>query len=244
MDPVSRVLVERERSAPRFFPWVVVAAVLHGSLFLAGFLAGRSASARPAQLPSVSVRIVRPERLPGQRTAAAKPKPKPTMAAPTPVPTAAPTKAPAPVPTAPSERQPSEDAMAAQDAEPTPRPTAIPEPQTSPGSRGGGLSLGGDDGAEIPGIPSDFHFTYYIERMLTLIETRWYKPGVPEGTSALVRFRIHRDGRVDRIELEESSGHPTFDRAALRALFAANPLPPLPPAYGRTSLTVHLRFSE
>jgi outer membrane biosynthesis protein TonB len=37
---------------------------------------------------------------------------------------------------------------------------------------------------------------------------------------------------------------PNFDRAALRALYAANPLPPLPPAYGRPSLTVHLSFAE
>lgn len=44
--------------------------------------------------------------------------------------------------------------------------------------------------------------------------------------------------------LEESSGQPTFDRAVLRALYAANPLPPLPPAYRKDSLTVHLSFTE
>jgi hypothetical protein len=37
---------------------------------------------------------------------------------------------------------------------------------------------------------------------------------------------------------------PSFDRATLRALYAANPLPPLPPAYGKPSLTVHLSFAE
>ena len=63
-------------------------------------------------------------------------------------------------------------------------------------------------------------------------------------TRALVRFTINRDGRVSRIELERSSGNSSFDRAALRALYAANPLPPLPPAYRKNSLTVHLTFSE
>ena len=95
-----------------------------------------------------------------------------------------------------------------------------------------------------PGIPSDFHFAYYVQRMLALIESRWYKPAAPAETRALVRFTINRDGRVSRIELESSSGNSSFDRAALRALYAANPLPPLPPAYSKPSLTVHLTFSE
>jgi len=166
------------------------------------------------------------------------------MAAPTAVPTAAATKVPQAIPTALPSDQPSEDAMAVPDAEASPLPTAPPAPSEPAGAPGNGLSLGGGDGNQIAGIPSDFHFTYYIERMLALIATRWYKPVVPAGTNAMVRFRIHRDGRVDRIELEEGSGVPSFDRAALRAMFAANPLPPLPPAYGKSDLTVHLRFSE
>ena len=58
------------------------------------------------------------------------------------------------------------------------------------------------------------------------------------------RRPAQRDGRLESIELEQSSGLPSFDPAALRALYAANPLPPLPPAYGKQSLTVHLSFSE
>jgi len=95
-----------------------------------------------------------------------------------------------------------------------------------------------------PGIPADFHFTYYIERMLALIESRWYKPAVPQGTRARVGFVILKSGKVEGIRLEESSGISSFDRAALRAMYAANPLPPLPPAYGKPSLTVHLSFAE
>jgi TonB family protein len=79
---------------------------------------------------------------------------------------------------------------------------------------------------------------------LALIEARWYQPVAPIGTRALVRFTINRDGRLSRIELESSSGNSSFDRAALRALHATNPLPPLPPAYSKPSLTVHLTFSE
>ena len=80
--------------------------------------------------------------------------------------------------------------------------------------------------------------------MLALIESRWYKPPAPAGTRARVRFQILSSGRVEGIQLEQSSGQPAFDRAVLRALYAANPLPPLPPAYLKPSLTIHLTFSE
>jgi protein TonB len=129
------------------------------------------------------------------------------------------------------------------DARATPASTPTPI-QPSAGAGGRGLSLGEGSTRQTPGIPADFHFTYYIERMLALIESRWYKPTVRPGTRARLRFRILRDGRVEAIELEESSGQPSFDRAALRALYATNPLPPLPPAYAKPSLTVHLTFSE
>ncbi len=241
MDPVSRILADRERSVPRMMPWVVLAACLHGLIVGAAFLFGRAAAARPAHLPAVSVKLVRPDRPPGRP--AARRQAKPTMTAPTPAPTMAPTAVPKPKATAPPAKQVSQDAMPAADADTTPAPTASADPDPGSGRSGGGLSLG-EGGGQVPGIPSDFHFTYYIERMLALIESRWFKPAVPEDTAAQVRFRIHRDGRVDNIELEGSSGSPSFDRAALRALFGANPLPPLPPAYGKSTLTVHLTFSE
>ena len=249
MDPVSQILADRERSAPRMLPWVVLAATLHGLVVAAAFLYGRTAAARPAHLPVVSVKLVRPDRPPGGPALASKPRP--TAAAPAPRPTAAATAVPRPQPTAPSRSRASEKAMAAPKAAATPVPTEAAEPEAagtgsggSGGSSSSGLSLGEGDGGQVAGVPADFHFTYYVERMLALIESRWYKPAVAAGTRARVRFRIQRDGRLDTIEIEESSGHPSFDRAALRALYASNPLPPLPPAYTQPSLTVHLSFAE
>ena len=46
-------------------------------------------------------------------------------------------------------------------------------------------------------------------------------------------------GFQERGGLSQSSGVPSFDRAALRAIYAANPLPPLPPA----GLTTMVPFS-
>lgn len=238
MDPVSRILAERQRARPRLLPYAMIAVALHGAVAAVIFLASRTAAARPAQLPAVSVRIVRPESQPRRRAERTAPQPTRPPARETPPPE------PEPVATEPPQtavtQPPSDTAMAAPDRRATPRPT--PAPAAAGGGRG--LSLGAGDDREISGIPSDFHFAYYVQRMLALIESRWYKPAVPAGTSARVRFTIGRDGSVSRIELETSSGLPSFDRAALRALYAANPLPPLPPAYVKPSLTVHLTFSE
>ena len=242
MDPVSQILAEREQSRPRLFPYAMIAFLLHGGLAGTIFLMSRNATARTAQFPAVSVRIVQPEP-PKQRRRPAAPAARPTRvpkkATPVPEPVPAEPVATAPPKIEPSTQAASEDAMAAPEQRATPRPTPVPAP-----SGGAGLSVGGGNNQQIPGIPSDFHFTSYIQRMLALIEARWYKPVVPADTRALVRFTINRDGRLSRIELELSSGNSSFDRAALRSLYATNPLPPLPPAYRKPSLTVHLTFSE
>jgi protein TonB len=132
--------------------------------------------------------------------------------------------------------------MRSPDSEATPAPTPPPAPAS--GGGGSGLSVGSSNGGGSTGIPADFHFTYYVERMLALIESRWYKPNVAVGTRARVRFVITKGGRLEGIRLEDSSGVASFDRAALRAIYAANPLPPLPPAYRKPSLTIHLTFTE
>ena len=253
MDPVTRILVERERSRPRLMPWIVVAVLLHAGAAAATYLAGKRAASHPVQLPSVSVRVVRqeaPSRRPPSRdtrrpsTPVPQPSKPPATAIPKPsaVATAPPVEVEAPKATT--------DAMRSEDSKTTPVPTPPPsntddEPGGGGGGGGGrGLSVGGETSSGGSGIPSDFHFTYYVDRMLALIESRWYKPVVPVATRARVGFVILKDGRLEGIRLEESSGVPSFDRAALRAIYAANPLPPLPPAYGKPSLTVHLSFSE
>jgi protein TonB len=244
MDPVTKILLARERARPRLLPWVVLAIVMHAGLAAATYLVGRRAASRPIQLPVVSVKIVRPQ-APSRRPPSNRPErnatavPQPTKAPPTAVPK------PEPVATAPPKEdvpRASADAMRAADSVATPAPTS--PPVATGGGGGRGLSVGENTGGSASGIPADFHFTYYIERMLALIESRWYKPSAPIGTRARVRFVILKSGKVEGIQLEESSGISSFDRAALRAMYAANPLPPLPPAYGKPSLTVHLSFAE
>jgi protein TonB len=250
VDPVSRILIEREGKGPRLAPFAIIALVMHLSMALAIFFAARGASSRPAHLPVVAVKFVQAQpkitraRPKTSSTETKEPLPKPT-APPQIQPTAIPTQKP--VKAAPQEKAASENAMRSVDS--TPPPTKKPRPAaagTGAGSAPGVTLGGGDDngGRGAPGIPSDFQFTYYINRMLSLIESHWYKPPVAPKTKAQVAFRVLKSGKIEAIRLEESSGVPTFDRAVLRAMYATNPLPPLPPAYQKPSLTIHLTFSE
>ena len=246
MDPVSAVLVEQERRPQRFTPFVVLAVALHLAVASIAFVVGRATPHRPAKLPAVSVRLIRPQ-LPGPPAAAAPAGPAERPAAkpkPSPPPKPRTTPVPKASPVSRSERRASsEQAMAATRTTPVAAPEPAP-PEGGGGGGGSGLSVGGPGANGIPGVPEDFQFTFYVERMLALIESVWYRPPATGATRARVRFTIARNGRVEGIQLEESSGVPSFDRAALRALYAANPLPPLPPAYGQPSLTVHLTFAE
>ena len=61
MDPVTKILIARERARPRLLPWVVLAIVMHAGVAAATYLVGRRAASRPIQLPVVSVKIVRPQ---------------------------------------------------------------------------------------------------------------------------------------------------------------------------------------
>jgi len=245
MDPVSRVLGERERRQPTLVPYVAAAVVLHAAIAAGVIAAVKTDTARPAQLPVVSVRLIRPQapaprpstHEPARRPARQEPEPPP----PAPEPEAKASPAPAP-PVAEPEQPASNDAMPAARSSVTPAPRPEPASSGPPGPSTRGLSV--QEGSGPAGIPADFQFTYYIDRMLALIESNWYKPPLTAECRARVRFTIGTSGRVDAITLEESSGIPSFDRAALRALYATNPLPPLPPAYRKSTLTVHLTFSE
>jgi protein TonB len=101
-----------------------------------------------------------------------------------------------------------------------------------------GIALGAAGGVgEEP-----FPFTYYLNRVLALIEGNWFRPPSSAGTTCRVRCVIDRSGRLIEAGLEAESQTPAFDRAALRAVYASAPFPPLPQSFGGSTLTLHLEF--
>jgi outer membrane biosynthesis protein TonB len=79
--------------------------------------------------------------------------------------------------------------------------------------------------------------------MLRLVESRWNKNQPERGTTE-VRFTIARDGSIDpnTITVVKPSGYTTLDRVSRGALYDLR-LPPLPPQYPNSTLTVRLSFA-
>ena len=90
----------------------------------------------------------------------------------------------------------------------------------------------------------DFPFASFVSRMRQKIAATWEVPVGTEGVerSALVYFRVHRDGGVSHVAIEKSSELPLFDRSCQRAVIEAAPLPPLPREYRDEYLGVHFSF--
>lgn len=99
------------------------------------------------------------------------------------------------------------------------------------------------EGTKVEGIDATyFPFDYYLNQVLSFISSNWYKPAADEGTYCIVYFIILKNGRILDAKIEKSSENSAFDRAALRAVLASNPLPPLPYGYYEENLGIHLRF--
>ena len=245
---IDEIGQELDRRWAEPWPWrssLGVALGLHLAVVVA-VLVGPPFHRRPLTLPSVQVRlgVVAPAPVP-----AAGPRPAnvPRPAAPPPV--AAPRPAPkSPKSAAPAGRQPKPAAGAALPA-PTgapPVPETVADGPTESGGAGAGETrsasgtLGVSSGSD--GGDTTFPYAYYLTRLLGLIESNWFRPPSPAGTRCRVLCRVDRSGRLLDTGIEESSGIPAFDRAALRAVYSSAPLPPLPQGWVGSTLTLHLEF--
>jgi TonB family protein len=78
------------------------------------------------------------------------------------------------------------------------------------------------------------------------VSQNWAPPaGLTAGgraVRAVVYFRIARNGRVDALRVEETSGYEFFDRSAVRAVQLGDPMPPLPVGFTGGDLGVHFGF--
>ncbi len=233
---VSEVLEQRLRSGEPRVAVTALSLLGHGIFIL--LLALISRPRPPAFVPiALPVRVVSPSALY-----------RPTAPpAPAPAPAPEPERKPRPVLEKANEAPPpSAKAMPAPKAKKVkPAPAPQPAPSIDLPSAGGsaaGAAGGLSFGTSVEGLDVDFPFSYYVEQILSLIGANWFKPDVPEGTACIVAFRIQRSGQVTDVRLDASSGLPFYDRAAVRAVYSANPLPPLPSEFQGDQLGVRLRF--
>jgi len=91
-----------------------------------------------------------------------------------------------------------------------------------------------------------FDSPFYINLVLTKVNNNWLDP-LPTTKAHLtvtVYFRILRSGKINDLKVENSSGSPVFDQAAVQAINLSEPFPPLPDDYKSDFLGVHFEFEH
>lgn len=101
--------------------------------------------------------------------------------------------------------------------------------------------------AGATGTDQPFPFDWYLALVEGQVSRNWNPAQLGFGSQAerscTVHFVIGRNGSIAGVSVSESSGVALFDREALRAVAAANPLPPLPRGFGSGSLGVTFIFT-
>jgi TonB family protein len=94
---------------------------------------------------------------------------------------------------------------------------------------------------------ADFPYAWYLNVLHNKITDSWDPPGTRmvagRGNQVLIRFRIHRSGRVTDVRVEGASETPGLDASARRAVDSARPFPPLPESYEGEVLEIGVRFT-
>jgi len=90
------------------------------------------------------------------------------------------------------------------------------------------------------------HYGWYVEAITRAISQNWLKSMVDTRLAKAPRvyltFDIGRNGKISGVGVQQSSGIPTLDRSAQRAVLASDPLPALPPDYRGSSVSVTFYF--
>ena len=253
MDAVGSILAARQEERMPWAPATVLTVILHAAV-LGGLLA--SFMAKPMRISpprAVAIRLLRSGSIQAPKV---KPAPAP-VPAPVEPPAAEKPKIEKPVEEVP---RPSKKAVllpAKEDKKkPTPPPVSRPgraatpavslptsedeTPGTSVGAAPGAGGSAGIGGFKID--QADFKYPIYIERMVGIMSLNWFKPAQVVQTNPVVHFQIERDGTITDPRLVVSSGLPFVDRAALRAVIASSPLPPLPTEYPGPHLGIQVVF--
>ena len=132
-----------------------------------------------------------------------------------------------------------------------PRPSLAPSAggssgQLSRGSSGGGTgnigNPGGGGGA--PGIDAlrEPDFGPYMRELQRRIKLNWDPPKGNESKTVILLFKIAKDGRLLSCRVNKSSGLPSADQAALKAVELTAPFRPLPADFKGQSIDIQFTF--
>ena len=101
-----------------------------------------------------------------------------------------------------------------------------------------------DTTLKVPGMAPGSNA--YLAQVRRKISSMWAAPPVDVTAQAyrvVVKFRLHRDGSVSGVAVEQSSGNEYFDLAGKRAVVTANPLPIFPADLTESYFDAHFTFT-
>ena len=135
--------------------------------------------------------------------------------------------------------------------------TGAPAPSLAPGVGGGsslgrsGSSRGGTGnignpggGGGAPGIDAlrEPDFGPYMRELQRRIKMNWDPPKGNESKRVVLLFKIAKDGRLLSCRVNKSSGLPSADQAALKAVELTAPFRPLPADFKGQSIDIQFTF--
>ena len=159
-----------------------------------------------------------------------------------------------PIPEQAAKKRPKPTVSASR-RKPTPEPVVeannvVPFGQGGPVSGPyGTFSAGGAKGGfGFTGGGGDFgtRYAWYVRVVQQKVSENWLKyevdPRITEAQRVYVTFDINRDGRPGNMQIEQSSGVPSLDQSAIRALQRIDTFGPLPSDYSGNRVTVEFWF--
>jgi protein TonB len=130
-----------------------------------------------------------------------------------------------------------------------PESNQIPYGEGGPVSKPYSMSAGGATGAfEFPGGGGDFgtRYAWYVRVIQQKVQDNWLKyevdPRITQANRVYLVFDVMRDGHPTNVQVEQSSGVPSLDQSAVRALQRIDTFGPLPPDYSGNKISVEWWF--
>ncbi len=151
-------------------------------------------------------------------------------------------RAPVPVPpvaeSKPQEKQPSLSELAKQLEQ-----AQRPQPKTAVASK---PRQAAKPVTKIQVTGDDSGLSRYLAIVQSKISEQWVAPPVDAATKSyqvVIKFRLHKSGRISDVTVERESGNGYYDDAGKRAVLSVGQLQPFPPYVTEDMLETHFSFT-
>ncbi len=139
---------------------------------------------------------------------------------------------------------------------PQPKPVEPPPTNQIPFGQGGPVSgpygnfsvPNAKGGFGVTGMGGDFgsRYAWYVRQVQQKVSQNWLKyeidPNISNARRVYITFDIDKNGRPMNVQVEQSSGIPSLDISATRALQRIDTFGPLPNDYGGSRVSVEFWF--